>query len=141
MRGGSLMEMDDTLTELMNTSGGRLLRLAYQLTHDRSTAEDLVQEALMQVYRSCGAARPASRTVRPMYGAPWSTSTCAAAGCTRAASSSPPTCPRQLAARASTRASSTATPCGRRWPHCHRDSAQCWYCATTRRCPTHRSRR
>ncbi|MFN2518028.1 MAG: SigE family RNA polymerase sigma factor [Jatrophihabitantaceae bacterium] len=46
------MKLDETLADLMNTSGDRLLRLAYQLTHDRSSAEDLVQEALMQVYRS-----------------------------------------------------------------------------------------
>jgi len=46
------MELDETLGDLMKTSGDRLLRLAYQLTHDRSSAEDLVQEALMQVYRS-----------------------------------------------------------------------------------------
>jgi RNA polymerase sigma-70 factor (sigma-E family) len=46
------MELDETLADLMNTSGDRLLRLAYQLTHNRATAEDLVQEALMQVYRS-----------------------------------------------------------------------------------------
>ena len=46
------MELDETLADLMNTSGDRLLRLAYQLTHNRATAEDPVQEALMQVYRS-----------------------------------------------------------------------------------------
>jgi len=46
------MTLDETLADLMNTSGERLLRLAFQLTHDRSSAEDLVQEALMQVYRN-----------------------------------------------------------------------------------------
>jgi RNA polymerase sigma-70 factor (sigma-E family) len=46
------MDLDQALTDLMNTSGDRLLRLAYQLTHERSAAEDVVQEALMQVYRS-----------------------------------------------------------------------------------------
>lgn len=46
------MDLDETLADLMDTSGDRLLRLAFQLSHDRSTAEDLVQEALMQVYRS-----------------------------------------------------------------------------------------
>jgi RNA polymerase sigma-70 factor (sigma-E family) len=36
---------------LVAEHGGRLLRLAYQLTHDRHGAEDVVQEALMQIMR------------------------------------------------------------------------------------------
>jgi RNA polymerase sigma factor, sigma-70 family len=43
---------DETLTALMTESGDRLLRLAYQLTHDRSAAEDVVQKALTSMYRS-----------------------------------------------------------------------------------------
>jgi DNA-directed RNA polymerase specialized sigma24 family protein len=46
------MDPDQTLADLMHTAGHRLLRLAYQLTHDRASAEDVVQEALMQVCRS-----------------------------------------------------------------------------------------
>jgi RNA polymerase sigma-70 factor (sigma-E family) len=46
------MGPDEALTELMAESGDRLLRLAYQLTHDRSTAEDVVQEALVSIYRA-----------------------------------------------------------------------------------------
>ena len=40
------MDLDQAMTDLLENSGGRLLRLAYQLSHDRSTAEDLVQQAL-----------------------------------------------------------------------------------------------
>lgn len=46
------MGPDETLAQLVTTSGDRLLRLAYQLTHDRSAAEDVVQEALMNIHRS-----------------------------------------------------------------------------------------
>lgn len=46
------MNLDQAMTDLLDSSGDRLLRLAYQLSHDRSTAEDLVQQALEQVYRS-----------------------------------------------------------------------------------------
>ena len=46
------MHLDDVLTELVEHSGDRLLRVAYQLTHDAATAQDLVQEALLRVYRS-----------------------------------------------------------------------------------------
>jgi RNA polymerase sigma-70 factor (sigma-E family) len=46
------MSPDEALAQLMTDSGDRLLRLAYQLTHDRSTAEDVVQEALVSIYRS-----------------------------------------------------------------------------------------
>jgi RNA polymerase sigma-70 factor (sigma-E family) len=46
------MGPDEALSELMTMSGDRLLRLAYQLTHDRSLAEDVVQEALMNIYRT-----------------------------------------------------------------------------------------
>jgi len=46
------MQLDDVLTELVTDSGDRLLRVAYQLTHDRVAAQDLVQEALLRVYRS-----------------------------------------------------------------------------------------
>jgi RNA polymerase sigma-70 factor (sigma-E family) len=46
------VQLDDALTELVADSGDRLLRVAYQLTHDRVAAQDLVQEALLRVYRS-----------------------------------------------------------------------------------------
>jgi RNA polymerase sigma factor (sigma-70 family) len=46
------MQLDDVLTELVADSGDRLLRVAYQLTHDRMAAQDLVQDALLRVYRS-----------------------------------------------------------------------------------------
>jgi RNA polymerase sigma factor (sigma-70 family) len=46
------VQLDDVLTELVADSGDRLLRVAYQLTHDRVAAQDLVQEALPRVYRS-----------------------------------------------------------------------------------------
>ena len=46
------MGADEALAELFTESGDRLLRLAYQLTHDRSAAEDVVQEALVSIYRA-----------------------------------------------------------------------------------------
>jgi len=46
------MHLDDVLTELVADSGDRLLQVAYQLTHDRGAAQDLVQDALLRVYRS-----------------------------------------------------------------------------------------
>jgi RNA polymerase sigma-70 factor (sigma-E family) len=46
------MHLDDALRDLVADSGDRLLRVAYQLTHDRGAAQDLVQEALLRVYRS-----------------------------------------------------------------------------------------
>jgi RNA polymerase sigma-70 factor (sigma-E family) len=46
------MDLDDALAELVTHSGDRLLRVAYQLTHDRAAAQDLVQDALLRVYRS-----------------------------------------------------------------------------------------
>jgi len=46
------VDLDDALAELVAHSGDRLLRVAYQLTHDRAAAQDLVQDALLQVYRS-----------------------------------------------------------------------------------------
>jgi RNA polymerase sigma-70 factor (sigma-E family) len=46
------MQLDEVLTQPVTDSGDRLLRVAYQLTHDRVAAQDLVQEALLRVYRS-----------------------------------------------------------------------------------------
>lgn len=46
------MALDDELAELVARSGDRLLRVAYQLTHERAAAQDLVQDALLRVYRS-----------------------------------------------------------------------------------------
>ncbi|MDT4935425.1 MAG: hypothetical protein QOK11_3317 [Pseudonocardiales bacterium] len=45
------MDVDEAISGLIRDSGDRLLRLAFQLCHDRSTAEDIVQQALEQVYR------------------------------------------------------------------------------------------
>jgi len=46
------MHLDDVVTELVEQCGDRLLRVAYQLTHDAAAAQDLVQEALLRVYQS-----------------------------------------------------------------------------------------
>lgn len=46
------MEVDEALGSLVAGSGDRLLRVAYQLTHDRAAAQDLVQEAIVRVYGS-----------------------------------------------------------------------------------------
>lgn len=46
------MEVDEALGALVAESGDRLLRVAYQLTHDRAGAQDLVQEAIVRVYGS-----------------------------------------------------------------------------------------
>ncbi|HYX61689.1 MAG TPA: sigma factor [Streptosporangiaceae bacterium] len=46
------MHLDDVVTELVEHCGDRLLRVAYQLTHDAAAAQDLVQEALLRVYQS-----------------------------------------------------------------------------------------
>jgi RNA polymerase sigma-70 factor (sigma-E family) len=58
------MDLDDELTELVAQSGDRLLRVGYQLTHDRAAAQDLVQEALVRVY---GSARRHGRTPEDLY--------------------------------------------------------------------------
>jgi RNA polymerase sigma-70 factor (sigma-E family) len=58
------MHLDDVLTELVAHSGDRLLRLAYQLTHDRAAAQDVVQEALLRVY---GSVRRRGRTPEDWY--------------------------------------------------------------------------
>ncbi|HEX3815109.1 MAG TPA: sigma-70 family RNA polymerase sigma factor [Mycobacteriales bacterium] len=46
------MELDEALTALVMRSGDRLLAVAYQLTHDRADAQDVVQEAILRVYSS-----------------------------------------------------------------------------------------
>ena len=48
------MHLDDVLTELVEHSGDRLLRVAYQLTHDAAAAQDLVQEALRVCHPAIG---------------------------------------------------------------------------------------
>jgi RNA polymerase sigma-70 factor (sigma-E family) len=58
------MDLDEALTELVAHSGERLLRVGYQLTHDRAAAQDLVQEALLRVY---GSARRQGRTPEDWY--------------------------------------------------------------------------
>jgi RNA polymerase sigma-70 factor (sigma-E family) len=45
------MDADEMVADLLGNAGDRLLRLAFQLSHDRAAAEDLVQQALEQVYR------------------------------------------------------------------------------------------
>src|SRR5580765_7012397 len=52
LRSRRVMQPDEALEALVTDSGDRLLRLAFQLTHDHSAAEDVVQEALMAIYRS-----------------------------------------------------------------------------------------
>ena len=46
------MDLDEALADVVARSGDRLLRVAYQPTHDRVAAQDVVQEALLRVYRS-----------------------------------------------------------------------------------------
>lgn len=46
------MDVDEELVSLVAESGNRLLRVAYQLTHERAAAQDLVQEAILRVYGS-----------------------------------------------------------------------------------------
>jgi RNA polymerase sigma-70 factor (sigma-E family) len=46
------VDTDDALAGLVAQSGDRLLRVGYQLTHDRAAAQDLVQDALLRVYGS-----------------------------------------------------------------------------------------
>src|SRR5258708_30650150 len=46
------MDLDEALADLVAQSGDRLLRVGYQLTHDRVAAQDLVQGALLRVYDS-----------------------------------------------------------------------------------------
>jgi RNA polymerase sigma factor (sigma-70 family) len=46
------VDPDDELARLVESAGGRFLRLAYQLCHDASTAQDIVQEALLRVMSS-----------------------------------------------------------------------------------------
>lgn len=43
------MSLDGVLSVLVREHGGYLLRFAYQLTHDRAAAQDVVQEALLAV--------------------------------------------------------------------------------------------
>jgi RNA polymerase sigma-70 factor (sigma-E family) len=44
------MNLDEALTDLVTRNGDRLLRVGFQLTHDRASAQDLVQDALLRVY-------------------------------------------------------------------------------------------
>jgi RNA polymerase sigma factor (sigma-70 family) len=52
LMGGGAVEVDEALSSLVADSGDRLLRVAYQLTHERAAAQDLVQEAILRVYGS-----------------------------------------------------------------------------------------
>lgn len=45
------MDADEAVADLVRSSAGRLLRFAFQLCHDRASAEDLVQAGLERVYR------------------------------------------------------------------------------------------
>jgi RNA polymerase sigma-70 factor (sigma-E family) len=47
------MNADEAIADLLGNAGDRLLRLAFQLCHERAGAEDLVQQALEQVCRRC----------------------------------------------------------------------------------------
>jgi RNA polymerase sigma factor (sigma-70 family) len=49
MSGGRAVDPDDELASLVASSGASFLRLAYQLCHDASTAQDIVQEAFLRV--------------------------------------------------------------------------------------------
>jgi RNA polymerase sigma factor (sigma-70 family) len=44
------MDLDEAMTDLVSRYGDRLLRVGFQLTHDRASAQDLVQEALLRVW-------------------------------------------------------------------------------------------
>jgi RNA polymerase sigma-70 factor (sigma-E family) len=46
------MDADARLEALAREHGAHLLRVAYQLTHDRAGAQDVVQEALLRVLQS-----------------------------------------------------------------------------------------
>jgi RNA polymerase sigma factor (sigma-70 family) len=46
------VDPDYELARLVESSGRRLLRLAYQLCHDAATAQDIVQDALLRVMSS-----------------------------------------------------------------------------------------
>lgn len=46
------MQVDEALSSLVRARGQHLVRVAYQLTHNRAAAEDVVQEALLAVCRS-----------------------------------------------------------------------------------------
>jgi RNA polymerase sigma-70 factor (sigma-E family) len=52
------VHVDEVIADLVSASGDRLLRLAYQLCHDRAGAEDLVQDALTRVYGNWLRRRP-----------------------------------------------------------------------------------
>jgi len=45
------MDANEAIADLLGNAGDRLLRLAFQLCHERAGAEDLVQQALEQLYR------------------------------------------------------------------------------------------
>jgi RNA polymerase sigma-70 factor (sigma-E family) len=49
--GGRWTTRTRQIADLLGSAGDRLLRLAFQLCHRRSDAEDLVQQALEQLYR------------------------------------------------------------------------------------------
>jgi len=61
---GGDVNLDEALTDLVVRNGDRLLRVGYQLTHDRAAAQDLVQEALLRVYSG---ARRDGRAPRDWY--------------------------------------------------------------------------
>ena len=74
------MHLDDVLTELVEHSGDRLLRVAYQLTHDAAAAQNLVQEALLRVYQKVEISSDWA-DVRADYGQCMSTSPAHPSGC------------------------------------------------------------
>jgi len=58
------MDLDEALTDLAARNGDRLLRVGFQLTHDRAAAQDLVQGALVRV---CGAVRRGGHEPQDRY--------------------------------------------------------------------------
>jgi DNA-directed RNA polymerase specialized sigma24 family protein len=58
------MDLDEALTVVVVRDGDRLLRVGFQLTHERAAAQDLVQEALLRVY---SAVRRGGREPRDWY--------------------------------------------------------------------------
>src|SRR5229473_3886596 len=61
---GGGMDLDEALTAVVSRDGDRLLRVGFQLTHDRAAAQDLVQGALLRVY---SAVRRGGREPRDWY--------------------------------------------------------------------------
>ncbi|PZS13172.1 MAG: SigE family RNA polymerase sigma factor [Pseudonocardiales bacterium] len=57
-------DVDQAVTDLMSHASDGAVRLGFQLTHNWATAEDLVQEALLRIYR-VWTRRPPEQLVSP----------------------------------------------------------------------------